>query len=86
MLSGLVLDLSAALEPDAYPGEDPETVVFEMLCGTIATALGTADPRDLQHATELIDLAGARTLEHLRLARDLSRRIHDDGGGGRTYG
>lgn len=87
VLSELVSDLSAALPTDAYPGEEPRAVVMEMLCGTIGTALLAADPRDLQRATELIDLACARTREHLRLPRDLSRRIHDDDGGvGGTYG
>jgi hypothetical protein len=58
-----------------------------MLCGTIGTALSSADPRDLQRATELIDLAAGQTVEHLRLARGLSRRMNDgDDGIGRTYG
>ncbi len=87
MLSELVSELSAGLPTDAHPGEEPRAVVTEMLCGTIGTALLAAGPRDLQRATELIDLARARTREHLLLARDLSRRIHDnDGGEGRTYG
>ena len=33
-LSELVSDLTAALPADSYPGEDPRTVVLEMLCGT----------------------------------------------------
>jgi hypothetical protein len=87
MLSELVSNLTAVLPADAYPGEEPRAVVIEMLCGTIATALVSADRRDVQRATELIDLAGTRALEHLRLACDLSRRIHgDDGGAGRIYG
>jgi hypothetical protein len=86
MLSGLVSDLSAALPADAYPSEEPRTVVIEMLCGTMCTALTSADWREVQRATELIALAGARTLEHLQLALDLSRRIHADDGPGRTYG
>jgi hypothetical protein len=86
-LSELVSDLTAALPAESYPGEDPRTVVLEMLCGTIATALQSADPRDLQRATELIDLAASRTLGHLQLARELSRRIHDgDDAVGRTFG
>jgi hypothetical protein len=87
MLGGLVSDLSAALPSNAYPGEEPRAVVIEMLCGTIGTALVSVDPHDVQRATELVALAAAQTLEHLRLARDLSRRIHrEDGGVGRTYG
>jgi len=87
MLSELVWNLVDALPADAYPGEEPAAVVIEMLCGTVASALASADPRDVRRATELIDLARSRALEHLRLAGDLSRRIHgDDGGVGRTYG
>jgi hypothetical protein len=86
-LSELVSNLAVALPAESYRGEEPRTVVLEMLCGTIGTALRSADLRDLQRATQLIDLAHSRTLEHLRLARDLSRRIHDgDDGVGRTYG
>lgn len=86
-LSELVTDLAAALPAEEYPGDGPKTVVLDMLCGTIGTALQSADPLELQRATELIDLAAERTLEHLHLARGLSRRIHDgDDGIGRTYG
>lgn len=87
MLSDLVWNLVEALPDDAYPGEEPAAVVLEMLCGTIATSLTSVDPRDVRRATELIDCARARALEHLELACDLSRRIHgDDAGVGRTYG
>jgi hypothetical protein len=87
MLSNLVADLSAALPDDAYPGEEPETVILEMLCGTISTVLKSADPAEVHRATELIDMAATRTVEHLRLAASLSRRIHGrDGGTGRAYG
>jgi hypothetical protein len=87
MLNGLVLDLVEAVRDDAYPGEEPIAVVIEMLCGTIATAVASVDPRDVERASELIDLARTRTLEHLRLARVLSRRMDDtDGGIARTYG
>ena len=87
MLYELVADLVDELPPDAYPGEDATDVIFEMLCGTIATALESADPRDVRRATELIDQAAARTVEHLKLAAELSRRIHTDGeSSGRAYG
>jgi hypothetical protein len=87
MLSGLVSELADAMPPYAYPEEEPGAVLIEMLCGTIRTALESADPRDVRTATALIGQAGARTLEHLRLARELSQRIHHDGGGtGRRYG
>jgi hypothetical protein len=81
MLARLVADLVEALPPDAYPGEDPAAVIVEMLWGTIDSALGAVDPQDVRRATELIELAAARVLEHLRLARALSRRVHGADGG-----
>ena len=87
MLSGVVGDLTDALPADAYPGEEPRAVVVEMVYETIATALEAVDPQDVRTATRLIDLAGTQVLEHLRLASELSRRMHpSDGGPGRTYG
>jgi hypothetical protein len=87
MLWEVAADLTEALPVEAYPGEEPAAVVLEMMCGTIATVLGGADPGEVQRATELIRQAGERTIEHLRLACELSRRMHgDDGGRGRSYG
>jgi uncharacterized radical SAM superfamily protein len=87
MLCELVTDLTDATPIDAYPGEEPEAVLIEMLRGTIGTALESADPRDVRRATELIDQAGARTVGQLQIACELSRRIHGDGGGtGRPHG
>lgn len=88
MLSDLGADLAESLPADAYPGEEPGAVIVQMMCGTIRTAVGSADPRDVRRATELIEQAVARTLEHLRLAVELSRRLHGDGGGspGPAYG
>jgi len=88
MLSDLGADLADSLPEDAYPGEEPGAVILQMMCGTIRTAVGSADPRDVRRATELIEQAVARTLEHLRLACELSRRMHGEGGGGggRAYG
>ena len=87
MLSELASNLTDALPPDAYPGEEPGAVVLEMICGTIATALDTVDPRAVREAGELIELARERMFEHLQLARAMSERIHGcDGGAGRTYG
>lgn len=87
MLCDLAAGLIETLPADAYPGEDPAHVVIEMMGGTIATALTSADPRDVVRATELIGLAAARTVEHLKLARQLSARMRgEDGGPGRAYG
>jgi hypothetical protein len=87
MLSGLAVDLVDALPADAYPGENSAAVVLEMICGTIATALESANPRAVRQATELIELASTRTVEHLRLTYAMSRRMRGaDGARGRTYG
>ena len=88
MLSDLGAALTECLPDDAYPNEEPGAVILQMMCGTIRTAVLSADPRDVRRATELIEQAVARTLEHLRLACELSRRMHGEGGGsaGRAYG
>ncbi|MBV9817221.1 MAG: hypothetical protein JOZ07_02580 [Solirubrobacterales bacterium] len=42
-----------------------------------------ADPGDVRRATELVERAADRVLEHLRLALELTRRVQsaeDDGG------
>lgn len=86
-LSELAADLVEAIPDDAYPGENPGAVVLEMLCGTIATVLRSVDPSDVESATGVIELARERTVEHLHLTLEMSRRMH--GGGdqlGRTYG
>lgn len=86
-LSDLAANLVDALPADAYPGEDSGKVVLEMLCGTIATVLGSVDPDDVGCATEIIELARDRTVEHLQLTLEMSRRMHGgDGRLGRTYG
>jgi hypothetical protein len=86
-LCDLLAGLIEVMPADAYPGEEPEDVLIEMLCGTIRTRLDSVDPRDVRRATELIDQAGAVTLEHLQLASQLSRRMHSDGDAkGRAYG
>jgi hypothetical protein len=85
-LMELMSGLSVELPRERYPGEEPWAVVFEMLCGTIGTALQSVEPRDLQRATELMDLAASRVEEHLRLACELSGRMHDADGDRRTYG
>jgi hypothetical protein len=86
MLSELVEDLAAALPADSYPGEEPRTVVLDMLCGTVSTVLTPSDVADVERATELIGLAAERSLEHLQLACDLSRRMRGEGGAGWNYG
>jgi hypothetical protein len=86
MLSELVSGLIEELPAAAYPGEEPAAVIIEMLCGSIRTALALVDVGDVRRAAELIDRAAAGTLEHLQLARELSRRMHGDGGARRTHG
>ena len=86
-LDEVALGLCAELPPGSYPGEEPWEVVLEMLSGTIGTTLQSAEPCELGRATELIDLAGSRVEEHLRLRSELSGRMHQPGTGDRrTYG
>lgn len=88
VLSDLAGELVEELPDDAYPGEDPAAVVVEMVIGSICSAFGAADRRDLERATELIVAACDRVLEHLRLALELSRRMGKAGNDGpaRAYG
>jgi hypothetical protein len=88
MLFGLASDLIEDVPPDAFPGEEPATVIIEMLVGTIRTAVGKADPSDLERAIELLGTACDRVLEHLRLAVELRMRMERsvEGGAERNYG
>jgi hypothetical protein len=80
MLTGMAADLAEALPADAYPGEKPGQVVIEMIAGSIRTALIEADSGDVERAVELMQKAGDRVLEHLRLALELRRRMARAGG------
>ncbi|MHB8693818.1 MAG: hypothetical protein ACYDHH_21480 [Solirubrobacteraceae bacterium] len=83
-LSNTAASLIEDLPPDAYPGEDLGDVVLGMMVGTIRTALEAFEPRVVEQATALIELAAERVIEHLRLALALSK--HMDGPNGRRYG
>ena len=48
LILGAIRDLTDALPPDAYPGEAPAEVVVEMVCGSIASALGAVEPARLR--------------------------------------
>jgi signal transduction histidine kinase len=86
LVFGVASDLVEELPPDAYPGEDPAEVIIQMVTGTIGTAVGDTDPAELERATELIGMACDRVLEHLRLALELSRRMHGEDGTSRDFG
>jgi hypothetical protein len=92
LITGAWLDevnrgMSIELPRRRYPGEDPLAVVFEMLCGTIGTALQDVEACEVVAATELIDLAAARVEEHLKIVCELAERMRDGADGrGRTYG
>lgn len=70
MLAHLLGDLVAALPDDAFPGEDHNEVLLEMLCGSITPALAAAGPRELRAARALIGAVGDRTLADLRAAAE----------------
>jgi hypothetical protein len=76
MICDLVENLVEALPDDAYPGEDTGSVVVEMIRGTLAMALAPLDESDVRRCMEVMQLATDGLIEHLRLARELSRRIH----------
>jgi len=72
MLSDLAGDLLDALPDDSYPGEENSEVVLEMIRGTIATSLQSATLSELARATELMERAFDRTIEHLEQAREIA--------------
>ncbi len=76
LLTDVAADLAQSLPQDAHPDEDPGAVVIEMLSGTIRSVLETVDPQAVERAADLIEQAVDRVEEHLRLALELSRRMH----------
>jgi hypothetical protein len=86
MLCGLVDNLVDGMRPDAFPDENPGSVVVEMLFGSMATALESVDSTDIVRAADLIELTTDRVLEHLQVAHQLSRRMNGGDGVGRGYG
>src|SRR6266567_2853932 len=83
MICELVDNLVDALPDDAYPGEEKGGVVVEMVRGTIAMALRSLDEADVQRCREVIELASDGLIEHLRVACELSARMH---GGAKPIG
>jgi len=79
MLSDLAGDLLDALPDDSYPGEENSEVVLEMIRGTIATSLQSATLSELARATELMERAFDRTIEHLEQARDIAAARSESG-------
>jgi hypothetical protein len=74
----LIDNLVEALPDDAYPGEDKGSVVVEMVRGTITMALASLDDADVVRCSEVMQLARDGVIEHLRLALELSRRVHGE--------
>jgi hypothetical protein len=86
MLCDLAENLVDGLREDAFPGTSPGAAVVEMMFGTMAGALTGVDATDLLRATELIELTLDRVIQDLRLAYELSRRMHGDGEVDRNFG
>lgn len=78
MICQLVENLVEALPDDAYPGEDKGSVVVEMIRGSIGMALAPLDEADVLRCTVVMQLASDGLIEHLKLACELSRRIHGE--------
>lgn len=86
MVCDLVENLVEALPQDAFPSESQGSVVVEMLFGSMAAALESVDSTEVVRAADLIELTTDRVIEHLRLAYELSDRMHGGDGRGRGYG
>ena len=72
MLSGVAADLLESPPIDSFPGEENGKVVLEMIQGTTATSLQSATLSELARATELMERAADRTIEHREQARDIA--------------
>lgn len=86
MLCELIDNLVEGLQPDAFGDENNGSVVVEMLFGSMATALESADSAELVRAADLIELTTDRVIEHLQVAHQLSRRMRGQDAIGRGYG
>jgi hypothetical protein len=64
IVDGLLVDLPA----DAFPGEDPATVLVEMIAGSAAPAVAAAGPATVAAACALVGAVGDRTIADLRTA------------------
>ena len=87
MLLGVLADRHEAPPADACPDEEPAAMVLEMADGTVATASGTAAPKDVRTAAKLIERAAKPVRGHRQLACELPWRMQASSAGlGRTHG
>lgn len=66
ILADLISGLLESMPPDAYPGEDPARVLFEMVAGSAHPAAAAVGIDSVIEATALIGAVLDRTLEDLR--------------------
>ena len=78
ILTDVAADLAESLPEDAYPGEEPGAVVLGMVSGSIRSVLGPVEPELVEACADLMEMAIDRVEEHLRLALELGKRMHDD--------
>jgi hypothetical protein len=71
----VVMGLGAELPMGIDLGRNPRGALIGLLSRTIGPALHSVDARDVQRATELMDLAAARLEQQLKRAGDLSGLI-----------
>ncbi len=83
MLTDLVADLLESVPPEAFPGEDPGDVLFEMLAGSLRPAVVAAGPETLEECSALLGAIRDRTVEDLEEAARRARQ-HEQHGRGRA--
>ncbi len=69
VISSLLEDLPAG----AFPGQDPATVLLEMVVGSVHPAARAAGRRDCRTATALVGAVRERVLDDLHTAAELAR-------------
>jgi hypothetical protein len=77
VLENVVLGLLDDLPADAFPGEDPDRVLLEMVVGSSHPATTAAGPRDTRTATALVVAIRERVLADLHAAANLIAERED---------
>ena len=68
MLTDLMADLIEITPEGAFPGEETEEVLIEMLTGTVRPAVAAAGPATVEACTALLGALGDRTMRDLEQA------------------
>jgi hypothetical protein len=77
-LGSVYAPLLAELPQDAFPGEDPDAVLIEMLAGSSLQAARAVPEADWPSLTALAEAVRASVLRDLRLAEQFAKRAEEE--------